>query len=271
MRYQLNYQGITLSYHQYGHGTDTLLCFHGFGQHHGHFTKFATALDKKYTSYSFDLFYHGNSDWPGTEIPLEKKMWNNLLQQFLEKHQIGQFSLAGYSMGAKFVFTILESFAPRIDTIILMAPDGVKTSVFYSMATYPVWLRRYFKITVTQPAFYFKLVQIMGKLKLVDKGLIKFANSQMKTRKQRYKVYGSWVVFRKLTFDMKNVGQLISSHSIQLYLYLGKYDKIIRKENMRPLLRHLKQPHVKILNSGHNQLIDEVARHLSTEGIRTNK
>jgi hypothetical protein len=84
-------------------------------------------------------------------------------------------------------------------------------------------------------------------------------NSQVK----RERVYYSWVVYRHLTFDLKRIGRLINGNDIRLTLIAGKYDKVIRPENMRRLLKHVRHHRFEILESGHTGLIT-AALHLLT-------
>jgi hypothetical protein len=99
----------------------------------------------------------------------------------------------------------------------------------------------------------------MKKLRAIDKGVIKFAKIQMKTREQRRRVYFSWVIFRLLSFDMKEIAYLINHHQIKTDMFLGHHDKIITEKNMMVLLKKLHHYNLQILDAGHNTLIDDVA------------
>ena len=141
MEYSLSYKNSTLSYRKSGHGNKALLLFHGFGQHHQAFAALSDKLAPYFTLYAFDLFFHGNSQWNEGEQPLEKVMWKDILTKFLDEHNIGKFSVLGFSLGGKFALVSLELFPAQVEQIILLAPDGVKTSFWYSLATYPLLLR----------------------------------------------------------------------------------------------------------------------------------
>jgi pimeloyl-ACP methyl ester carboxylesterase len=91
----------------------------------------------------------------------------------------------------------------------------------------------------------------------MDRGLIKFAELQMNTEEKRKRVYYSWVVFRHLTFDLISIAKLINDHSIALTVVVGKYDKVIRPENMNKLLRHIPRHRLIVLEVGHNNLISD--------------
>ena len=250
-----------LFFNRIGKGSKKLLFFHGFGQDHAVFTSLAEAVGDEYTSYVFDLYFHGRSSTWGevNENPLEKSEWKKIIGNILNENAIDNFSLVGYSLGAKFVFATLESYPERIKHVILVAPDGIKTSTWYSLATYPVIMRKFFKSMIGRHSRFLAIARALGRLQMMDKGLIKFAELQMNTEEKRKRVYYSWVVFRRLNFDMNHIASLLNRHSIKTDIVVGKYDKVIRPENMDKLLRHVPKNRLITLDTGHNNLINDPA------------
>jgi len=253
----IHYGRNLLHYVKAGNGKHPLLVFHGFGQDHTLYVPLLRSLSPRYTLFIIDLFFHGKSEWNEGERPLEKPAWNNILNVLLKEEKIDRFSVFAYSLGGKFALATLEGFPERIKGLFLLAPDGIKTSFWYSMATYPESLRKFFKSMILHHDRFLWITDKLTRLKLVDKGLIRFADYQMNTEARRKRVYYSWVVFRHLTFDMKKIGRLINDNDIRLTMIVGKYDKVIRPENMRPLLRYVKDYHLEVLESGHTGLIAE--------------
>ena len=251
------HNNLQLSFQKTGSGDKILILFHGFGQHKQIFDELTSELESQYTLYSFDLFFHGTSQWNRGEQALEKETWRTAMHQFLSENKIEKFSLLGFSLGGKFALATLELFPEKIERVFLLAPDGIKTNLWYSLATYPLLLRRFFKSMILKPNRLHKLVGVLQKLNLVDKGLLRFAESQMDTQAKRERVYYSWVVFRHLKFDMRTISHLINSNSIKLTLLVGRYDKIITIKNMDRLIRHVKNYQLEILETGHNGVISK--------------
>ncbi|HRJ30482.1 MAG TPA: alpha/beta hydrolase [Cyclobacteriaceae bacterium] len=248
------YKNAVLHFVKAGKGDKTLLIFHGFGQNAYVFQDFAEK-HLAYTIYSFDLFFHGKSSWGYGEKPLEKAFWVSCMETFLATHGINRFAVAGFSLGARFALCLAEGFATRIDHIYLLAPDGIKTSLWYSLATYPVLLRKLFKSMIYHPNRFYSLAKTMEKLKLMDKGLIRFAESQMNTEEKRSRVYFAWVVFRHLVFSKPRLIQKINDHGISVTLILGEYDKVITIKNLKPFAKEVKKLKIVTLKTGHNGLI----------------
>lgn len=240
-----------------GTGSRNLFIFHGFGQDHQAFKTVSDALSSAYTLYVFDLYFHGKSEWGHDELPLEKDHWKSTMEILLKEYHIERFSLAGYSLGGKFVLATAEAFPDKTKAIFLLAPDGIKTSFWYSLATYPILFRKLFKSMISHPDRFAIIVNTLRRAGLLDKGLLRFVELQMNTPEKRKQVYYSWVVFRRLEFDLKSIANMINHHSIPLTIVIGKYDKVIKPENMRRLLRHLKNYRLEIVETGHNSLIRE--------------
>lgn len=259
----LTFQEHIVHYHRFGHGPRIILAFHGFGQEGRHFQPLAEALADEYTMYSFDLFYHGKSYWNSKDEAMTKKFWCDFIKFFLNTHHISTFSVCGFSLGGKFALATLEAFPEKTESIMLLAPDGIKTSMWYSLATYPVAFKGYFKSMIVKPHRFFNLLDTINKTGLVEKGISKFAATQMDTVKKRRRVYFSWVVFKELSFSMKTMAGLIKEHNIQLHMYLGTYDRIITEKGMKRLLKYLDNYKLKVIKSGHNQLIEKVAAHIA--------
>jgi pimeloyl-ACP methyl ester carboxylesterase len=253
----IHYHKNLLHYVKAGNGKEPLLVFHGFGQDHTLYVPLLKSLSKKYTLYIVDLFFHGKSEWNEGEKPLQKSEWTNILQVLFQEQHISFFSILAYSLGGKFALATIEAYPQQVREVYLLAPDGIKTSFWYSLATYPKGLRKFFKSMILRHDRFLMIANRLNKLDLVDKGLIRFADYQMNSEAKRKRVYYSWVVFRHLKFDLKKIAGLINKNNIRLTMVVGKYDKVIRPENMNRLLKHVRDYRLEIVESGHTGLIHE--------------
>lgn len=251
----IHYRKNLLHYVKAGNGKEPLLVFHGFGQDHTLYLPLLKSLSGKYTLYIIDLFFHGKSEWNEGERTLEKPEWNKIINVLLQEQKIDRFSILAYSLGGKFALTTLEGYPNRVNALWLLAPDGIKTSFWYSLATYPTMFRSLFRSMIRQHNRFLWIINRLSSTGLVDKGLIKFANFQMNTEAKRERVYYSWVVFRHLRSDLKHIANIINTNNIQLTLIAGKYDNVIRAEDMHRLLKHVKNYRFEILESGHTALV----------------
>ena len=235
-------------------GNRPLLMFHGYGQD--------ASVFNGIEGYSIDLFFHGKSVWNKDETPIEKSEWKEIIGKFLDDHRIDQFSVLGFSMGGKFAIATLEAFPDRVKEIILLAPDGIKTSFWYSLATYPFAFRNLFKSTISNHKRFLRIATSAKKLGLIDKGVLRFVETQMDSEEKRKRVYYSWVVFRHLKFDIDKIAKIINDRDIKLTLLVGRYDKIITAKNMKGLTSRIGNLKFEILDAGHTSLINKAKDYL---------
>jgi pimeloyl-ACP methyl ester carboxylesterase len=255
----IDYKNSKLFYRKSGSGSRSLLLFHGFGQDHRVFDSWNESLSDAYTLYIFDIFFHGQSQWSSSDIPIEKEDWKSIMELFFKANNIDRFSLCGFSMGGKFALATLESFPEKTSDVFLLAPDGIKTSFWYSLATYPIASRNLIKRMIDRPARFHSIARFVSNMGLIDKGILRFVEYQMDTKEKRQRVYSSWVIFRHFRFDMTAIASLINTHHIRVMMIVGKYDKIITAQNMNLLLNKLVSPELKVLETGHNGIIAESA------------
>ncbi|MGE0771710.1 MAG: alpha/beta fold hydrolase [Cyclobacteriaceae bacterium] len=252
---QFQFRNAILSYQKAGSGSEALLQFHGFGQDRTAFDSLLSSLGTRYTIYSFDLFFHGNSEWGHGEHPLEKAFVAEMMNAFLESLSIDRFSVMGFSLGGKVAFTMAETMTNRINTLYLMAPDGISTQFWYSLATYPLVFRKYFRGMITHPGYFSSVVKLASKLRLVDRGVLRFANSQMNTEEKRRRVYLTWVVYRHLKFDLPQLARKIAEQQAKLVMIVGRFDKIITATNVKGFVAQIPSGSLHIVDAGHNDLI----------------
>lgn len=252
------FKNTKIHYSKKGTGKKIIIAFHGFGLNHKAFDAITDQLTTAYTIYSFDLFFHGKSHWNDQPV-LTKPFWKKLMATFCEQNRITNFSMLCFSLGGKFALATLEAMPDKIERLFMIAPDGIKTSIWYNLATYPLIFQNYFKSLIVKPSRFFNLVSFFKKLRLMDKGILKFAASQMNTIKKRRRVYYSWVVFKHLTFDLDHIASLINQNVIGFDIFLGAYDKIITPDGMKKILNKLNHYDLHMVESGHNDLIKNIS------------
>jgi len=262
----LSFKNTALYYIKSGTGSRTLLLFHGFGQDHRAFDDLSSAVATEYTIYSFDLFFHGESSWKDDEDPMEKEFWRELMAQFLTENSINKFNVLGFSMGGKFALACVELFPDRVEEIFLLAPDGIKTSFWYSLATYPHVFRKLFKSMISHHQRFLAISRTALRLRLIDKGVLRFVELQMNTEEKRKRVYYSWVVFRHLQFDLDQIASILNDHHTPLTLIIGQYDKIITAKNMEPFVKKLHTVRFEVIEAGHNDLIKGYQLSVNSKG-----
>lgn len=252
-----------LAYRKFGNGDKIHLLFHGFGQNMKAFDSYLFLRKEEDTYLVFDIFFHGHSTWKSNSQKLTKEVWKEFISLLIEKENIEDFHLVGYSMGGKFCLVTFELFPTMVKSLTLIAPDGIKTGFWYNMATFPGILNKSFRHVVFHPNRFFKTVDILHRLGLLQASLVKFVKSQMLTRTKRAQVYFTWNVFKPLQPSLNKIIYLLNDQQTPITLVTGEFDQMITSENLEGFTSKI--PHIeKIeLECGHNTLISETADFIS--------
>jgi hypothetical protein len=100
-------------------------------------------------------------------------------------------------------------------------------------------------------------------MNFVHPGVSRFARSQMSSEQKREKVYFTWMFFRKLSYKKSQIVNSLIKHNIPISVFLGTEDKIIHKKQFEFLSDNQDVNFNLIqLAAGHNNLIEETAKHL---------
>jgi pimeloyl-ACP methyl ester carboxylesterase len=242
-----------------GSGPDTLLLFHGFGQDHSALLPVAEAVGDQYTCYLFDLYYHGQSHWGHDNTPIGKKDWTAYFNGFLKEHGISKFSVLGFSLGARLALACVEAFPDRTEALFLIAPDGLRASPWYTLATGTGVTRKLFRACITRPGIFFKLADTLRRWGLLDARLHRIAGYYMNNPEKREQVYHAWVAFRLLRAAPRHLAGLIRQHSIRAVIIVGQRDTLIPPARVQELVKHLKGSEytLMVLPVAHHQLLGD--------------
>ncbi len=242
-----------LSYVKHGNKDDVICLFHGFGQDKDVFRPWLHFLEKKYTVYSFDLFYHGESTRPYKA--LSKNEWIEDFRKFIKDNEIETFSLLGFSLGGRFAIATAIGFNVRVNQLFLLAPDAIYKTPWFRMATSPVlkWLFKYYMLN---PNKLDKLIQRNLKLGLISRYMADFVQRELGVPENRKRVYVSWNYLKPLGYSHRQLRKHFKNSSFNKTLILGNKDIVIPPNKILPILKDCGFE-VTVLDKKHHQLVKE--------------
>ena len=251
-----------LAYRRFGSGSEVWIFFHGFGQCHQDMLSFDKLRTSKQSYLFVDLIYHGQSSWNTSEKALKKEEWKTILLSLLQQESIDTFHLVGYSMGGKFALLSYELLPKRIISLSLLAPDGIKTGLWYSMSNYPSGIHPLFKQVVFRPKRFFTLVDGLKTAGLLQKSLVKFVKTQLETRSKRAQAYLVWKVLGGLHLQLGTIIRQLRQRPIPVTLVLGEFDRMVSPKNLERFTAKVPQLRLLQLPVGHGQLIEATVSYL---------
>ncbi len=243
----LEKERLRLAYKKIGNGQKNILLFHGYGQDCHCWGKISKSLKEEYTFYCFDLPFHGQTNDYFSENSTEISSKNKLevaFKTFLEKNKITDFSVLGFSLGARLALFCAEIFPQNIQNIYLLAPDGIKNNFWFGLATRFWFSKMLFNAFLTNQKIFIKFGKILSKIGLLDKSILNFVINQTNSQEKRQKIYNTWCFFANIpSISIKKIlakiTQTITTKKQFLSVFLAKYDIFITEKNIKQNLQNI--------------------------------
>lgn len=246
----INYRSSAIHCLRIGSGPKAVLAFHGFSEDAAGFLELAPAFGAEYAVYAFDFPWHGRTRW-NEKDPLTLDDLQAIVQQLLLQEGIRKFSLMGFSMGGRLCLCLAEAFAGQLESVFLMAPDGIRTHRVFNVAVYPVWGRWLFRIVTRRPGLFFYLVKLLYRNRQISRFLYEFTLNHMDTREKRERIFQTWVSLKHFVPNLPRVTQVLNAHEIPVHLFFGEYDKVIRPDVGRELMAGMRNATLDVVPKGH--------------------
>ena len=271
MKATFTYRDLTLEYLIEGAGPETIVCLHGFGREAEDFRLFSTLLKPGQRMVSINLFAHGNSRFPNERMskqPLSKEEWRDMVGALMDSLGSRHFHLMGYSMGGRMAMVLIETMPDRIQSLILLAPDGLKRNWIYRFVSETKPGRMLYRFIIEKPTFVLALVDLLRKLRILHQKIHRFVHVQLETREKRQLVYDAWLTHRNLFPDLRSVANGIEKYFIPFEIIFGAFDLVIPSHDGHRLLRHFSKSRKSVLLPlGHRLINTTTLTYLDEHGL----
>ncbi len=149
------------------------------------------------------------------------------------------------------VFALIERLGKRVDAVLLLAPDGIRTHAAYNLSVYPRWGRALFRFTIDHPGWLFLLLSIGRFLRIIKEPVYRFTRNQMDTKEKRQRIQDVWLVIRDFKTNPLPAMMVIRQFQIPVLLVYGKYDAVIRESDGRRFATQVPTSRLVVLDKGH--------------------
>ena len=256
---------IKLHYYEYGNGPEILLAFHGFGMRGTQFRVLESAFSAKYTIYSFDLFFHGETELFDSSLSkvrrgLNPQEYGSYIREFINFIGADQkkISLLSYSMGSLMALSILESLPESIDSVFFIAPDGFKPNKLLQIGSRNLLINRFLYTMVYSPKTVNFLLDCILKLRYIDSSLHKILRNEFKTTETRLACYNSITYHAKLSFKQNKLAEILNRHKIKTFFYFGESDVLFPASIGTKFSKKLNSSTIEVLKGGHELVNDKL-------------
>ena len=219
---------ITLEYgsvvcYRWGTGPEVIIALHGFGEQASSFAHWGASVPDGFSLYAPDLPLHGESTWR-EDVPFT----NDHLHELFRRITGENFILCGYSMGGRLCLSYIQAWPERVDRLVLLAPDGLKVNFWYWLASQTRGGNDLFRYTMAHPGWFLGGVRILGALRLINRGVVKYVQRHLGKPENRRALYHIWTCMRTFRPDLETVRSRIRDQGIPVRLVFGRFDRIIQ-------------------------------------------
>lgn len=264
----LHHKNSSIGYYRFGTGPRVLFCFHGYAEDASTFGFLAKYAGNQYTFYAIDLPFHGKTEWrDGLVFTLTdlQQIIETILQNHSDLQQSlnGKLTLLGFSLGGRIALSLYQAMPKKIEKIILLAPDGLKINGWYWLATQTRIGNKFFAFTMKRPGWFFGLLKLMNRLKLVNASIFKFVNYYIGDAQVRHLLYTRWTTLRKLKPNLHRIKKSIRENKTPVQLLYGRHDRIILSSVGEKFRKGIeKHCTLAIIPSGHQVLHEKHAKEI---------
>lgn len=252
-----------LEYKTLGSGSKILFCFPGYGKEIESLELLEETFGEKYTLVLVNLFYHGNSRLKSRQF-LSRKEMIILLDLILE--QIGKkgsnISFLGYSIGGRVALNLAVMMKKRVDELWLIGADGINNDTFYRFCTRNSLGKFLFRAFVPFPYFIQLPIEVLYRIRLINKNLYYFFNRRISNKKRRLRLFKIWNSLKEFSVDSHSAKKEIIHSDIKLMMVYGKNDSVIGLKPARKFAHNCDNAQLLEINMGHHLIKPELNHYL---------
>jgi len=251
-----------LHYRRMGNGPALLLAFHGYGETADVFAMFEPHLRHRYTILSIDLPHHGSSEWPEGRKLLPDDL-AALATEAATLHGVARVSLMGYSIGARVCLAMLKAAPDKIDTVLLMAADGLSINPWYYFVTRTLMGKALFSGFLSNPSTSLQLANLLQRLQVISGSYFKLTAQVLQHAATRDQLRRTWPCLSRLVYRPAELRTVISEHNTKLLLFMGSRDRVLPPQLGERFTKGLNSAQSFVLDKGHRIFDAANASHIA--------
>lgn len=258
--YYLEHRGGHIHCLQFGTGERLLIALHGFADRARLFAVLEKALGERFTMVAFDLPFHGQTTWPHETFTKDDLL--AIVRQIQQRLKCERLSLMGFSFGARLAQALLPDLLPKLDRLLLLAPDGIRTQGMWLATRTPMWVRRWLARTLQEPTLVLRLVALGRRLGVIPPLVAQFLRFNLSRPERRRRMFGCWLALNSFHLSRRTLRAIWEQSALPVDIFIGTKDDTIHGKTIHRLAHGL--PHVRLfpLPSGHRIVSEALAERM---------
>ncbi len=243
---------------QWGRGPELLIALHGFGRNGQRFSELGGPLGERYTICAPDLPFHGNTRW--SEEEYTRGEWREVVLRLAEVKDRDKFHLLGHSLGGRVALRISPRLHDRLQSLLLVAPDGLGGRYTGWIDYMPLFLRRRLTRLIERPDGMLRLARLLHHRGLIDVFTLQYLSYHLQDKNYRDRLRGTWRSLPHFRLKRRQILPYITQAEFPVCLLLGRHDRLIRVEKIERWFMGLERADIQIVPRGHELPAVEAVR-----------
>lgn len=215
---------------QWGGGDTLLIAFHGFGDQSLLFERLDPVVSENKWMMAIDLPFHGKTEWNKPECSREDIQ--QIVQMLLDKSQKSTCTLLGFSLGGRIVLSLWPNMRGKVESLILLAPDGIRTKGLGWPETIPLSVRKMIRrwlLSSSRSSVFFQWVSRQHWLPDTSR---RFAHGQLSSPERLSASLNWWVSLVAFPVSKTMVRKMAFLDPIPVQIWVGAKDPLIRLQDV---------------------------------------
>lgn len=208
------------------------------------------SLGKRYTVVSVDLPFHGQTRWDKEEKFSHEAAWQ-FVEALMLEHSVRKVSLAAFSIGGKIALKLFATKPEKIESLLLLAPDGLQNNMWYNIAVYPKWGRALFRFLLDRPKLVVGVVRLLKRIGVFPKYFARFLETSLKKSDERERVWDTWLGIAGFEVPQKRLRETLIKSDVSCLIIMGEHDAVIKPRVGKQFVRNVPNATLTIIPKGH--------------------
>ena len=235
---------------RFGHGPKLMIALHGHGESARTVLPLTSLLGTNYTVFALDLPFHGKTVWRKDHFtPLELK---SALESILFQEQKEQFSLLGFSFGGRAVLALTEHFQKHLESVFLLAPDGISTPSLTKFFIVPTAMQNFLEKRVQNPDWLLRPTRFLYKIGFLPKQKMDFLENNLTRPHRIQRAFGMWRSLSHFAIAPNQAALNFNEMAIPVHVFSAFDDPHIPISALRHFVKNIPSARLFEFRGGHH-------------------
>lgn len=210
---------------QWGRGDSLLIAFHGFGDHSTLFERLEPSVSEHRWMMAIDLPFHGKTEWHKSECSREDI--RQIVQLLMDKAQKSSCTLLGFSLGGRIALSLWPDMRGKVESLILLAPDGIRTKGLAWPEALPLSLRQLARRWILSSPRSSRVIRWISRQNWLSEISRRFIQKQLSTPEKLETALNWWVSLASFSVSPAVVRRMTSHDPVPVQIWVGVKDPLI--------------------------------------------